>query len=296
MFTFDQFDTDWRNRHKSRVPKEEDFTEPSPYPWWARGASFIAFLTSALMSGVHTMTMVYNSIALSAVVTEEMRRGVAYGSFISYELGMFMAAFLMTVDNTRTLARRLAFTIFATLIAVNFYSVLNVYGFRDMVAAAVSITFAFVPMVAYASGKFYINIGIAERALARKSKEAFLAAKQVLEAEINRDYDEYVAAYQAREREEAQRLLTEQKAEAARIRREERREKRKNDELHEPFMKPPVKGQPRVKLHEVAREVHENGDVNMTSTEMMAKYGISLGGTSKVREILKGYTNGKTVD
>lgn len=43
----------------------------------------------------------------------------------------------------------------------------------------------------------------------------------------------------------------------------------------------------RVKLHEVAREIHENGDVRLSTEDMMKKYNISMGSTSKVREILK---------
>jgi predicted GIY-YIG superfamily endonuclease len=54
---------------------------------------------------------------------------------------------------------------------------------------------------------------------------------------------------------------------------------------------------PRVKLHEVARQIHEAGDTDLSVDEMMRKYGISQGSTSKIRDILrqqhgKGYTNG----
>lgn len=54
-------------------------------------------------------------------------------------------------------------------------------------------------------------------------------------------------------------------------------------EVHEPIHEKT----PRVKLHEVAAIVHERGDGNLSTEEMMSKYGISAGGTSKVRAMLE---------
>src|SRR3990167_9411478 len=44
---------------------------------------------------------------------------------------------------------------------------------------------------------------------------------------------------------------------------------------------------PRVDLREVAKQVYENGDIELRAIEMMAKYNISMGSTSKVREMLQ---------
>jgi hypothetical protein len=43
----------------------------------------------------------------------------------------------------------------------------------------------------------------------------------------------------------------------------------------------------RKRIKEIARQVHENGDEAMSANDMMAKYNISLGSTSKIREMLK---------
>ena len=51
----------------------------------------------------------------------------------------------------------------------------------------------------------------------------------------------------------------------------------------------------RVKLHEVARQVHENGDAELPVREMMEKYNISLGSTTKIREMLKGQSGSQFI-
>jgi hypothetical protein len=43
----------------------------------------------------------------------------------------------------------------------------------------------------------------------------------------------------------------------------------------------------RKKISEIAQQVHENGDANLSANEMMAKYSISLGSTAKIRAMLK---------
>lgn len=268
--TFEEFKADWLKKHPASVPVEE--VEESPYPRWARALCFASFITSALASGVHTMTVVYGSIALSAMVDETFRQWVARGAFVSYELGLFLAAFLMIVQQTRRLAQMLATIIFLTLIAVNLYSVLKVYGFdlqNDPAGAGVTAFFALVPVIAYASGKLYVNIGVAERALKKRAKEALQKALKALDATINREYTKYVKDYET-----------------------SRNDFMKSGEvgtLHE-SSRNPVK--PRVKLHEVAEEIYENGDAGLSVAEMMERYGISQGSTTKIRDMLKQRTNG----
>lgn len=57
--------------------------------------------------------------------------------------------------------------------------------------------------------------------------------------------------------------------------------------VSKPSKAPPTK---RVNLREIAQQVHDNGDQQLTTEQMMQKYYISKGGTSKVRELLT--TNG----
>lgn len=49
---------------------------------------------------------------------------------------------------------------------------------------------------------------------------------------------------------------------------------------------------PRVKLREVAQLVRDNNDGNLPAVELMQKYGISLGSTTKIRELVNS-SNGK---
>jgi hypothetical protein len=186
---FGEYKDDWLLKHPASIPME--IVEDSPYPSWARFAALAAFICSALVSGVHMMPAVYDAIPLSPIVTELMRQWVARGSFVAYELGMFMSAFLMAVQSSKRLAQVLSSIIFLTLIAVNLYSVVKVYGFdlqQNFAGTAVSTMFSLVPAIAYASGKFYINIGAAERAAERRSKENLRDDERALDATILKDY------------------------------------------------------------------------------------------------------------
>jgi len=186
---FEEYRDDWRLKRPASIPVE--IVEESPYPIWARFAALAAFICSALVSGVHMMPAVYDAIPLSPIVTELMRQWVARGSFVAYELGMFMSAFLMAVQSSKRLAQIVSAIIFLTLIAVNLYSVVKVYGFNlqeNFAGAAVSTMFSLVPAIAYASGKFYINIGVAERAAERRGKETLRDDERKLDESILKDY------------------------------------------------------------------------------------------------------------
>lgn len=197
MMSHEEYREDWLKKHPASIPTEE--IEDSPYPVWARILVFAGFITSALVSGVHTMTVVYNSVSLSPMVDEMLRQWTARGAFVTYELGLFLAAFLMVVQATKRLAQLISTIIFATLIAVNLYSVLQVYGFdleHDIAGAMVTAMFSLVPVIAYGCGKLYVNIGAAERALKRKAKERLRDDNIKLDAAINQGYSKYVKDFE----------------------------------------------------------------------------------------------------
>jgi hypothetical protein len=207
--SYAQFKEQWSERHQASIPTEEEIA--SPYPRWARAAAFLAFLTSAMISGAHMVPAVYEGIPESTIVLNEFRIAVAYGSFMAYELGMFMAAFLMAVSATKHLAKWITGIIFVTLIIVNLYSVSTVYGVdwqNDIIGAGVSLSFSLVPVIAYASGKFYINIGVAERELGKEARERLKNANRELDAKINAEYTRYTKDYEKRLEQARERLET----------------------------------------------------------------------------------------
>lgn len=187
-----EFREDWLSKHPASIPIEE--VEDSPYPRWAKPIILIGFILASLLSGVHTMVVVYEGIQLSELVDELQRQWVARGSFIVYEIGMFAAAYLMGVQSTKRLAQLSAFIIFLTLIAANLYSVNEVYGFdllSNFAGSFVTGLFALVPVLAYSFSKLYINIGNAERALAKRARDTKKEADKALDATINREHKKH---------------------------------------------------------------------------------------------------------
>lgn len=261
--TFSEFKDDWLEKHNASIPVEESYI--SPYPVWARTLCLLAFATSALASGVHTMTVVYEGIPLSPMVDEIQRRWVARGAFISYELGMYLAAFLMAVKATRGYARLMAFVIFATLISVNLYSVYQVYGFNfltDPAGAFVTGFFALVPIIAYGSGKLYVNIGAAEAEGKRKSREAVRTQWQELDTIILRDFKKYEKEYKAEHTDHTQYVPSTEEY------------KRKNTEIVPPKA-----------VRTLADLLKANeADISLSAADIRAKYG---GGQSTANDAKK---------
>lgn len=186
---FDEYKYDWLKKHPNSVPTEE--MEDSPYPGWVKILVLVGFVLAALLSGVHTMMVVYDGIKVSALVDETMRQWVSRGSFVVYEICMFAAAYLMAVVSTKLLARVAAAIIFTTLIATNLYSVNQIYGFdfqNNAFGSFVTALFSLVPILAYSLSKLYINIGSAERLLKRKAKDAYKEAMQKMDATILKDF------------------------------------------------------------------------------------------------------------
>lgn len=272
LMTFEEYKEDWLIKHPASIPVEE--VEDSPYPSWLRIATLLMFLAAALLSAVHTIPVVYAGIPSNSIISPEVRTAAANASIIAFELGILLSAFLMIVKSSMGLAWLLLGTMFAGTLVANVQSISLTSG-EGLGSSVVTLIFgAGIPVIALAAGKLFVNIYTTERALKKRGKETYREDMKALDALINQSHTKYM------KQNDTSRKFT------------------KSDEaqqVHE-ISRSPVK--PRVKIHEIAEIIYENGDGKMSANEMMDKYNISLGSTTKIREMLKdrtanGFANGR---
>lgn len=270
--SFEEFKEDWLLKHPASIPVED--IEDSPYPRWLRGATFLMFLAAALLSAVHTIPVVYAGIPSNSIISPEIRTAAANASIIAFELGILLSAFLMIAKSSMGLAWLLLGTMFTGTIIANIQSISQTSS-EGIGSSVVTIVFgAGIPVIALAAGKLFVNIYTTERTLKKRGKESYREALKELDTIINQAHTKYLKQHDTS------------------------RNFVKSDEaqpVHE-TSRSPVK--PRVKIHEIAEIIYENGDGKLSANEMMDKYNISLGSTTKIREMLKdrnanGFANGR---
>lgn len=274
LMSYEEFKEDWLLKHPASIPVEE--VEDSPYPRWLRPATLLMFLAAALLSAVHTIPVVYGGIPSNSIISPEVRTAAANASIIAFELGILLSAFLMIAKSSMGLAWILLGTMFAGTIVANVQSISQTSG-EGVGSSVVTLIFGCgIPIIALAAGKLFVNIYTTERALKKRGKDTYRESLKELDTTINQAHTKYLKSH------------------------ETSRNFVKSDEalaIHE-TSRSPVK--PRVKLNEIAEIIYENGDGKMSANEMMDKYGISLGSTTKIREMLKnraanGYANGNGI-
>jgi hypothetical protein len=261
---YSDFRKQYIEQHPASVPIEEK--ELNEYPWWVKYATLATFIAVATVSAVHTIPTVWATIQVGSIITDDMRNGAALASFIGIEFTILLSAFLMAKGQF------IAYTVMAlaSIVAIiaNLYSSYKVLSSGgDSWAVVLSIVLGVsIPLIALFVGKQFMDIHRADRVQEARSKKAF----QDRNKQFDRAIEKAWKVYQKEQKEDFTKF---------------------HEEVHENTTSPKT----RVKLHEVAKKVHENGDTQLSTEEMMEKYQIGLGSTSKVREILKNQ-NGHSQD
>lgn len=257
---FDQYEADWLKRHKRSLP-----SKPRVSSWGLVGGillwSIIA-LGAALVSGAHSVPAIYQTIPLS--VPNVLRTGLSLFGFTIFELLIFAGALYRR--DSRFAHFGLLLSMIGALAANVGSSVFAVTENKgDWLNMVVAVVLAFIaPLAAFLAGEMVHRLFAAHNEKMREAGDAYNQARADLDKQINRDFVKY-------ERDFA-------KAHEVPPLRET---------FHENFAKSGEASKPRVKIHEVARLVRENGDENLSTDEMMTKYEISLGSTTKIRQMLK---------
>lgn len=262
--SYEEFRTQYEKQHPASIPQIE--YEVHEYQAWVRWAVFFTFVCAAMVSGIHTVPTVWQSIEVNEIVTEAMRTVVAYASLFAIELAILLSAYLMAKGV------KLAYfvMVIASLVAVlaNLYSVGRAFdtggeSFALVVSVALGIG---APMIALFSGKMFVDIHRADRIQDAKAKRTYKEACIAWDSEIEKAWKGHQKGLEKREN---SRNFT---------------KSGEHLEVHESSRTSP---KPRVKIHEIAAQVRENGDEHLSVSELMQKYDISQGSTTKIRDILR---------
>jgi hypothetical protein len=263
---YDEFRQQYERERPASVPiKKPPLDE---YPGWLKWLCLVMFICASLVSGVHTTTMVrltFSETLYDAYVLDM----VSFAAFGALEIALFVTVFAWLRSFARWIPYVSTFVVFAVIVTANIADVARTYSGGDVASAAIVVGVGVgIPLTALLSGKLFVDIFRSKRTVHARTDEEYREALIAWDAQIQRAWKAY------------QKDGKPQTVKSGNF---------TNDFMND-FMKSGEgenKPRRRVKLHEVAREVHENGDENLSSGEMMEKYGISLGSTSKVREMVK---------
>lgn len=254
---YQQFRTMYEQQHPASVPIEEIYI--GEYPRWVTWAVGSMFGAAAFFSGVHTVPVAHMAIEALKVI-DFFRVVGGLSAFVFVEMGVLVSAYMLVKRWSWAMFVILMITILVAM-GANLYSVAKAFQTSTMMddfTKALTILFGLIaPMIAALAGGVFVWLHQSNRVADARAKMRYKEQKIAWDKEIERAYRK---AYPA----EGQGV---------------------SRKVHEKIREKKA----RVKLHEVAREIHENGDANISVAEMMAKYNISMGSTSKVREILKGH-------
>jgi hypothetical protein len=268
---FDEFERDLLKRNKGRRLRQ-----PRVSSWGLIFGIFVwavIAIGAALVSGAHSVPAILQTIPV--VVPSPIREILSLFGFTIFELLIFAGAVYRKGNRYAGGGLLLAFVgALAANLGSSIYAVTQNQGSGlEMVVAGILAIIA--PSAAFLAGEMVHRLFVAH---AEKLKEAFAEydeARLKLDKWINAEFTKYMKQF-----------------EPSPVSRNDFMKSGEAETLHEPTRNA-VK--PRVKIHEVARLVHENGDADLSASDMMAKYNISLGSTSKIREMLKGQSGNEFI-
>jgi hypothetical protein len=276
VMTYQEFRERYEEQHPASVPVYE--VETSHYPAWLRYAVGLMYTCAATVSGAHTIPLVRQTIppdVVLPVLDASLADVVAIAAFGFVELALLIAPFAILYGASWLTVSVLIIAVTAAMTS-NIYSVITSLQADDIWMLFVALVIGIAaPGVAALSGKIFVNLHRSHRGLSQKAQERYREELKAWDTVINREYTKH----QKQQSKQSKQALP------------------GASDISQDFMKfheNSVKPKPRVKLHEVAREIHENGDENLSTDEMMAKYGISMGSTTKIREILNGHHSHST--
>lgn len=255
--TYEDFEREWKKSHKADLPRRLRSSSAREYFWIAFWV--LVATGAAIFSAAHTIP----AAELTILIDVPNRSLLAITAFVIVELVIFGAAAMR--QDIRWLGWLLAGSVFVALagnISSSIRAVLENGG--DVINQFGGVLLAIIaPLTALAAGEV-LHIQLDKRNEKQSAAQLEFDGKfKDMEAKIRAAYTKY-------EKGISRNFMKNREAEDV------------HETVHEIHEAP----KPRVKLHEVAREIHEAGDGKLSTAEMMAKYQISLGSTTKVREIL----------
>lgn len=253
---YEDFRKQYEVQHPASIPRFEE--ELSIYPNWLEKVVGFMFFCASLLSGVHTVPAVRDGMTTD-FWPQPFIDGVSMLSFVAIELVFFVAAYALMRKRQWHVMITLGIAFIVAMVA-NLKENISAYQAGDPGTITVAVVLGIgAPLIAFMAGKMFVDIHRARRSVGTEARRSYEEALKAWDTTINREWSKY----QKSQEELASRPVSR--------------------EVHENSRG----NKPRVKLHEVAREIRENGDESLTSAEMMERYNISLGSTTKVRQMLQ---------
>lgn len=188
---YQEFRRRYEARHPASVPKRRRIA--SDFPRWLQTATFIMFLCSALLSGVHTVPVVRAGIPGS--VPPLIADVVSGTAFVSVEIAILLSSYAMIGGGGIFVGGVLALATLTALTA-NIYSVVRAYqmtaGEGETGTLVVAIIIGIVaPGIAFLSGRMYVNMSRSDRRAQERVDAEYTRAAQEWDARIEREWTRY---------------------------------------------------------------------------------------------------------
>lgn len=184
---YDEFRQQYEAQHPASVPVLR--YEMSMFPSWVRWAVMAMFTAAAVISGVHTVPTVYQTIEADKVAPL-VHDIAALSSFIAVELAILLSAYLLK-RNAKLGWLLLITTSFVAGIA-NLQSSMTAMAGKDnwtrLVAVAIGLA---APLIVLASGKLLVDIFNGERTINGRADERYRDECKAFDAEVLSAFEKF---------------------------------------------------------------------------------------------------------
>jgi hypothetical protein len=184
---YEEYRQQYEAQHPASVPVLR--YEQSIFPAWVKVAVMAMFFAAALISGVHTVPTVYQTIEADKVAPL-VHDIAALSSFVAIELAILLSAYLL-IRNAFLGWTLLIVTSFVAGVA-NLQSSMSALSGKDDWTRLVAIVMGLAaPLIVLASGKLLVGIFNSERTISARAEERFREERQAFDAEVLTAFEKF---------------------------------------------------------------------------------------------------------
>lgn len=184
---YTEFRAQYETHHPASVPVLR--YEANVYPSWVKWAVLAMFIAAAVISGVHTIPTVHQSIEADKVATW-VRDAAALLSFVAVELAILLSAYLLI--RNAALGWLILIVTFIVAIVANLQSSMAALTGKDDWTRVVAIVLgAGAPLIVLMSGKLLVSIFQSERAISSGAEKRYREECRVFDADVLAAYEKF---------------------------------------------------------------------------------------------------------
>lgn len=184
---YHEFRSQYEAQHPASVPVLR--YELAAFPAWVRWAVMAMFMAAAVISGVHTVPTVYQTIEKD-MVAPWVHQLAAMSSFVAVELAILLSAYLLK-RNPKLGWLLLITTSFVAGIA-NLQSSLTAMSGKNAWTQIVAVSVGLAaPLIVLASGKLLVDIFNGERTVNARADERYHEECKKFDAEVLAAYEKF---------------------------------------------------------------------------------------------------------